>query len=310
MNSQKTRAVPRGGGVSRRKILTAGGATLVGATVAGPLLEAALGQALGGQDMRRRGITSKEGGTKPTFLPEAGSTDPVAHSIADNLFWNEQMMEHAKFFVMLMPGPELAGPRRQAEQFQQIFAGQLEKARTANLDQGNYKNFNRSTIELVKPYVNFKHKMRDEQAAGRLQSLVWASFFEHTAREAERFGKRLGQFSRGDTSIDMKEAAEFWTIIMGEHADFIAHLLDPEESALIQKAMQTSDAFRRMHKSVPSSKGPVEQAVDDIIDFKTAAEKGIQTGKIKSIIHPALADHVRREALKAADELKRASSST
>jgi len=47
-------------------------------------------------------------------------------------------------------------------------------------------------------------------------------------------------------------------------------------------------------------------AVNEIIDFKTAAEKGIQTGKIKSIIHPALADHVRREAVKFADELKRA----
>ena len=30
---------------------------------------------------------------------------------------------------------------------------------------------------------------------------------------------------------------------MGEHADFIAHLLDPEENALIQKAMQTSQRF-------------------------------------------------------------------
>src|ERR671913_570575 len=306
MNSRKPQGAPSGRGVSRRKILTAGGATLVGATLAGPLLETALGQGMGGQDMRRRGITSKEGGTKPTFLPEAGSNDPIAHSIAENLFWNEQMMEHAKFFVMLMPGPELAGPRGQAEQFQQTFAGQLEKVRAASLDRGNYAAFNRSTVELVKPYADFKHRMRDEQAAGRLQSLVWPAFFEHTAREADRFARRLDQFSRGNTATDMKEAAEFWTIIMGEHADFIAHLLDPEESALIQKAMQTSTAFRQMHKSVPSSKGPVEQAVDDIIDFKTAAEKGIQTGKIKSIIHPALADHVRREALKAADELKRA----
>ena len=306
MNNQKVEDAQAGQGITRRKILTAGGATLIGATLAGPLLETALGQAMGGQDMRRRGITAKEGGTKPTFLPEANSNDPVAHSLAENLFWNEQLMEHAKFFVMLMPGPELAGPRGQAEQFQHTFAGQLEKARAASLDRGNYAAFNRTTVELVKPYADFKHKMRDEQAAGRLQSLVWPSFFEHTAREAERFARRLDQFSRGDTSIDMKEAAEFWTIIMGEHADFIAHLLDPEENALIRKAMQTSDAFRRMHESVPSSKGPVEKAVDDIIDFKTAAEKGIQTGKIKSIIHPALADHVRREALKAADELKRA----
>jgi len=306
MNSHDTQDNLSGQGITRRKILAAGGATLVGATLLGTLLENVHGQEMNGQDMKRRGITSKEGGMKPTFLPEPGSTDPVAHSLADNLFWNEQMMEHAKFFVMLMPGPELAGPRGQAEQFQQTFAGQLEKARAASLDRGNYVAFNRSTVELIKPYADFKHKMRDEQAAGRLQSLVWASFFEHTAREAERFAKRLDQFSRGDTSINMKEAAEFWTIIMGEHADFIAHLLDPEENALIQKAMQTSSAFRQMHKSVPSSKGPVEQAVDDIIDFKTAAEKGIQTGKIKSIIHPTLADHVRREALKAADELKRA----
>jgi len=306
MNNHKMQDAPSDQGITRRKILAAGGATLVGATLLGPLLETALGQGMGGQDMRRRGITSKEGGIKPTFLPEPGSTDPVAHSIAENLFWNEQMMEHAKFFVMLMPGPELAAPRGQAEQFQQTFASQLEKARAASLDRGNYAAFNRSTVELVKPYADFKHKMRDEQAAGRLQSLVWPAFFEHTAHEAEHFTKRLDQFSRGDTSINMKEAAEFWTIIMGEHADFIAHLLDPEENALIQKAMQTSAAFRQMHKSVPSSKGPVEKAVDDIIDFKTAAEKGIQTGKIKSIIHPTLADHVRREALKAADELKRA----
>jgi hypothetical protein len=70
--------------------------------------------------------------------------------------------------------------------------------------------------------------------------------------------------------------------------------------------METSTAFRNLRAQKPSSKDPVEKAVNDIIDFKTAAGKGIQTGKIKSIIHPALADHVRREAVKFADELKRA----
>jgi hypothetical protein len=306
MKRDKIQDDSTGGGISRRKILIAGGATLVSTTLLRPFLETAVGQSLNGQDMRRRGIVSKEGGMKPTFLPEAGSNDPVAHSVAENLFWNEQMMEHAKFFVMLMPGAELAAVRSQAERFQQTFASQLEKTRTASLDRSNYTAFNRSTVELVKPYADFKHKMRDEQDAGRLKSLVWPSFFEHTQREADHFVKRLEQFSRGDTAIDMKEAAEFWTLIMGEHADFIAHLLDPEESALIQKAMQTSAAFRQMHKSVPSSRQPLENAVNDIIDFKIAAEKGIQAGKIKSIIDPALADHVRREALKAADELRRA----
>lgn len=290
---------------TRRSILKIGGVTLVATTLSGLLARTAFGQAIGGQDLKRLGIISKDGGTKPTFLPEPGSNDPVAHSIADNLFWNEQMMEHAMFFVMLMPGPELAVPRGRAEQFQRTFADQLTKTRSAKLDRNNYAAFNRSTIDIVRQLVEFKHKMQQEQTAGKLQSLVWPTFFEHTAREGERFAQRLAQFSRGDTSINLKEATEFWTATMGEHAGFIAHLLDPEERALVQKAMQTSEAFRQMHNT-PPSKGALEAAAHDIIDFKTAAEKGIQTGKIKSIIHPALADHVRREAIKFADELKRA----
>jgi hypothetical protein len=104
----------------------------------------------------------------------------------------------------------------------------------------------------------------------------------------------------------MRDTAAFWTQIMGEHADFIAHLLDPAERDLIMKAMKTADGFHKMHDNLPVSKNPIETVVDEIIDFKVGAEKGIITGKIKSIIHPSLADHVRREALKAADDLKRA----
>ena len=51
---------------------------------------------------------------------------------------------------------------------------------------------------------------------------------------------------------------------------------------------------------------PREVLVDEIIDFKVAGEKGIIAGKIKSIIHPALADLVRREAVRFKDELVRA----
>jgi transcriptional regulator GlxA family with amidase domain len=46
-------------------------------------------------------------------------------------------------------------------------------------------------------------------------------------------------------------------MIMGEHADFIAHLLDPEERTLIMKAMQTADTFRQMHNNLPPSKDPL-----------------------------------------------------
>jgi hypothetical protein len=46
-------------------------------------------------------------------------------------------------------------------------------------------------------------------------------------------------------------------------------------------------------------------AVQTIIDFKTAAGRGILAGQIKSIIHLAVADHMRREAVRFKDELAR-----
>jgi hypothetical protein len=243
---------------------------------------------------------------KEVVLPSAGSKDPVEFSMAESRFWNEQMMEHAQFFIMLMPGAELADERSKAERFERAFADQLAKGKTARLDRSNYASFNRANIEVLKPYADWKRKMSAEQASGKLRSLVWSTFFDHTATEAEHLVTRLEQFSRGDTSTGMRETAAFWTQIMGEHADFIAHLLDPAERDLIMKAMQTADGFHKMHDNLPTSKNPVERMVDEIIDFKVAGEKGIIAGEIKSIIHPSLADHVRREALKAADDLKRA----
>jgi hypothetical protein len=283
--------------VSRRQLLTAGGATLIGAAILGsPLGTAAV----------PRAIASSQDWTKPVILPKAGSQDPVELSVAESRFWNEQMMEHAQFFVMLMPGAELSKQRGEAERYQQSFAALLSKSKTAKLDRSNYAAFNRSNVEALKPYADWKRRMSEAQSSGKMRSLVWSTFFDHTANEADHLIKRLDQFSKGDTSTQLKETAEFWTLIMGEHADFIAHLLDPAERDLIMKAMQTGTAFHTMHNNVPATKDRVARVVDEIVDFKVAAEKGIVTGEIKSIIHPSLADHVRREALKAADDLKRA----
>ncbi|HEU4813676.1 MAG TPA: DUF2935 domain-containing protein [Xanthomonadaceae bacterium] len=278
--------------MSRRRVLV-GGLALVGTSLL------ATAEAAG----RYAGIVTKGGGTKPTYLAEAGSRDPAALSMAENLFWNEQMMEHAAFFVMLMPGPELARVRKQAEAFKETFAAQL--AKSGNVDAGNYRAFNQSTIDQVKRYSEYEYRLRDEQAAGKLQSLVWPTFFDHTAREGDYFVDRLARLSQGEVSMDKARTAEFWTLIMGEHAGFIAHLLDPSEQALVAKAMKNNEAFLKMHAH-PVPTGKAVRAVEDILDFKTAAQKGIETGKIKSIIDPALADHVRREAIKAADDLRRA----
>src|SRR5215217_4767990 len=165
----KPRQTEQGVRVSRRDILAAGGTTLVAASLLkSPFDFSVLAQA---PDK----VMTKNGGMKLTVLPKEGSKDPAEFSIAENAFWNEQLMEHAKFFIMLMPVPELNAQRSEAERFQQTFASQLTKSKAAQLDRSNYAAFNRSTIEMVKPFVEWKRKMGDAQASGKLQSLVWST---------------------------------------------------------------------------------------------------------------------------------------
>jgi hypothetical protein len=246
------------------------------------------------------------GGTKPIFVAPPGNLDPVVHSVADTLFWGEQMLEHAMFFVMLMPGPELAVPRSEAEALQRQFEQHLTRLRGSRLDRGNYAAFNTATIGLTDAIIAYKQRMETEQTAGRMRSLVWPTFFSHTRNEGIRFRNRLAQLNQGNANFDRREVVPFWADKMEEHALFVSHLLDPTETALKGAAETAAASFGKLEDAPVVSKDPAMAAVQQIINFKVAAEKGIQAGQIKSIIHPALADHVRREAVRFKDELIRA----
>jgi hypothetical protein len=250
-----------------------------------------------------QGIEALGGGTLPTYVPDA-SSDAAVHTVAESLFWNEQMKEHATFFTMLMPGDALAEPRAQAKAFESRFADLVKKAH--GTVPAGVAALSQASIEASREFVGFKREMQERQTSGRLQSLVWPTFFEHTAREGEYFISRLTALSRGQTDVDREEATHFWLLIMGEHAGFVGHLLDPREKALVERALKSQDKLLGLAKDRSRSGHRAMDAVDDILDFKVAAQKGIETGSIKSIIAPALADHVRREALKAGNELRRA----
>jgi len=289
----------RGFRFTRREVLTAGGAALISLPLRGSVLANILGQ-----DVTFPGVTTVSGAKKPVFVPAPGSTDPVAHSLAESLFWLDQEFEHTKFFIMHMPSPDLDTQRAQVMQFQNDFNARLSAVRSGGADRSNLAGFNRPTIELVRRFLDVKRQMEKEQEAGRLKSLAWPTFFEHVALEGERFANRLEKFSQGRVEMDRSEVVNFWSRIMADHADFIAHLLDPEEKALVEKAMQTAGAWRAV-KSGGGSKDKVKGSLDEFIAFKKTAQAGVEAGQIKSIIHPLLADHVLREALKFADELKR-----
>jgi hypothetical protein len=305
-----------GANFSRRDVLKAGGLLVLGGVAGGCATATGLNPAVPPlakvvQDSSQVRTTSAAAGAsmptsgvepedKPTFVAEA--RDPAAYSRADNLFWNDIMMEHAFFFQMLMPGPELDGPRKQAEEFQHLFAAQLQQS--SSINESNYVEFNRRSIDLAKRISEYKNTMREHQARAKMRSLVWPLFFEHTAREADRFAARLALYNKRQIEFDRAEVVDFWSKTMGEHSGFIAHLLDPTERLLIDQASKLEKSFlREGFKEVRGDE--VMKAAHEVLDFKTVGEKGIKSGKIKSIIHPSLASHVRREAVRFVDELKR-----
>lgn len=249
---------------------------------------------------------------KSLFLPPPDSRDPVVHSRAENLFWSEIMMEHADLFAMLMPGAEMASQRTQAENFRRSFQSQLDRARSG-VDRNTYAAFNRSTVDLIKPFIDYTVRQLDLQLAGKQRTFVFPLHFDAAIREAKRATNRLEKLAAGDTSMSYTEVIDFWSGIMSDYCEFVAHLLDPQEQELISQALDASAVFQGFQKGnrmqiLPG--GEVLTAAQELLDYTTTLHEGVENGTVKSIIHPMLADHMRRSTQKFVDELRRTVSKT
>lgn len=275
----------------------------------------------------RSGGKKLENFEKPVLLPRQDDEDAAAHAWADARFATDIMAEHGLFFALLMPEEVAAKERRDALRFSKRFSELHKKIDGMSLDREDIQPFVRNIAGEIEEFILYKRAQQKAQESGKLRSLVWPLFFEHTRHEAERWVRRLQRLAKGESAFERSEVVPFWTNIMEEHARFVAHLLDPDEFELIDTAMKTSRVFMELEKdgvrgaagaavkepvTVARSlrKNPdvdaVMSAAETILDFKTKAARDIEKGRIKSIIDPRLADHVRREAIKFVDELKRA----
>ena len=278
---------------------------------------------------RSPGASGAESSTeKVMLLPKMADNDPSRHAWADARFTADILAEHALFFALLMPEELAAKERAEALRFMGTFTALYER-----IDAGpppprsELKKFASEVSEQIKPFIEFKARLGEAQTTGKLRSLAWPLLFDHARHEAERWERRLTALAGGESEFDRGEVVKFWTNIMDEHARFVAHWLDPDEYELIEKSFSTANVFRNLgDDSVAGTVGALAQepgtvidslaknpdidavmsAAQTILDFKTQAVRDIEAGRIKSIIEPRLGDHVRREALKFVNELKRA----
>lgn len=241
----------------------------------------------------------------------------VVCSLDEIRFWSRIMKEHS-LFLKLGFRCEDTQLIHEANHFYAVFEAIESRAHAfdAGTDPQTIQRFNTEVQAAVSYIWVFKRKVLGLILQCRLPGQNnFPLLVDHVSREAFYFKNRLEQLNAGqldplpDAIINENV---FFLRIMADHAKFIGHLLDPSERVLVDQARQFSDEFdqllfqaRDLDSMRPQSQTAplLEQFLDQnrvsvksLKDFKKTARDLIEACKIKSIIHPLLADHVFREA--------------
>lgn len=245
------------------------------------------------------------------------TTEFVARSLDEVRFWSRIMKEHS-LFLKLGFRCEDTQLIQEANQYYHIFEG-IEARAQAYTQATDPETIRRMNIEAHHAAVHiwaFKRKVLGLIISCQLPGANnFPLLVDHTSREANYFRNRLEELNAGkleplhDAIIDENV---FFLRIMADHAKFIGHLLDPSERQLVEQARNFSHDFDQLlYQALDlSSMRPQSQtqplldqfldqnrvSVASLRDFKKTARDLIEACKIKSIIHPLLADHVFREA--------------
>lgn len=241
----------------------------------------------------------------------------VARSLDEIRFWSRIMKEHS-LFLKLGFRCEDTQLITEANQFYGLFE-EIERkshAFTVEADPEQIRRFNAEVHNAASHIWVFKRKVLGLVLTCQMPGANnFPLLIDHTSREANYFRNRLEELNAGkleplaDAIIDENV---FFLRIMADHAKFIGHLLDPSERQLVDQARHFSQDFdtllfqaRDLESMRPQSQTVplLDQFLDEnrvsvkaLRDFKKTAKDLIDACRIKSIIHPLLADHVFREA--------------
>ncbi|MGA9226167.1 MAG: DUF2935 domain-containing protein [Mesobacillus sp.] len=258
-------------------------------------------------------------GDETLLHPDTGVTSVlfVERSLNEIRFWSRIMKEHS-LFLRLGFRAEDTQLIQEANQFYRLFEKieQTALSFTNQTDPEQIRRFNSEVQQAASSIFAFKRKVLGLILTCKLPGANnFPLLVDHTSREANYFRKRLIELNEGKLKplpdAIIKENV-FFLRIMADHAKFIGHLLDPSERKLIDIARDFSNDFdqlmyqardlesmRPQSQTVPLLDQFLDQnrvSVSSLRDFKKTARDLIEQCKIKSIIHPLLADHVYREA--------------
>lgn len=240
----------------------------------------------------------------------------VSRSLDEIRFWSRIMKEHA-FFLSLGFSFNDAKLIQEAQQFIALFERIEEQHSrfTPSSDPQEIRNFNNQVYQAATSIWAYKRKVLGLTLRCEIRSNNYPLLVDHISREAAYFANRLKELNEGKI-IPLPEAIikenVFFLKIMADHSKFIGHLLDPSERKLVDQARDFSHDFDQLvfqaidldsMRPQSETKPILDQFLDQnrvsvvaLRDFKKTARELIEACRIKSNIHPLLADHTFREA--------------
>ncbi len=175
--------------------------------------------------------------------------------------------------------------------------------------EGEVERLDRRAYQLTAELVNYKEQLLRSVRTCNMFTVNYPLLIEHILREARHFMNMLLMLVRRESinrPEDLISQELFWNRQMGEHAKFIAGLLDPSEEALIETARIFGREFDELTvEAEQASRHAMDianvtanslQETERLRDFKSAGTRGLLECRIQSIIIPLLGDHVLREA--------------
>lgn len=244
------------------------------------------------------------------------SNEFVVRSLDEIRFWSRIMKEHALFLSLGFTVNEKK-LIEEAQQFIVVFERIEEQLNgySVHSDPRQVEAFNSQVYQAVAAIWAYKRKVLGLILRCKITTNNYPLLVDHVSREAAYFANRLKELNEGKLQ-PLPEAIikenMFFLKIMADHAKFIGHLLDPSERKLVDQAREFSHDFDQLlYQAIdldsmrPQSETPplLDQMLDQnrvsvvsLRDFKKTARDLIEECRIKSNIHPLLADHVFREA--------------
>ncbi|BAU28346.1 hypothetical protein DFP93_101426 [Aneurinibacillus soli] len=240
----------------------------------------------------------------------------VSRSLADIRFWSRMMKEHAIFlrFGFTIDQMQYAG---EADRFRQLFEEieQKSMAFDEKTEPEKMARFNMEVYHATAHLWTFKRRMLEYVLTGQVVCHHPPLFFDHLAREAAYFMRRLEYLNKGtmeppgDAIIN---ETIFYLRVMGDHTRLLSIRIDPSERDLLAETADFSYQFDQllfqaidMESMRPASQNKAmlesllsrnQAPIVSLCEFKQNVCNMIEDSQVRHALPLLLADHMLREA--------------